>query len=144
MVHCYWARCNLCFGLLGQTGQGDMDGVNEAALLALMERTGYPMLQVSRVRNILCLSVCLSLSLSLSLSLWTEILFWRRCATSAECFLPKGSGLCSTHADQENFQRNGKFIKYRKEKKWNINLRLLQSHRFQRGNGGVYCPHKQQ
>jgi len=28
--------------------------------------------------------------------LWIERLFWRRCATS-ECFLPKVSGLCSTH-----------------------------------------------
>jgi len=36
---------------------------------------------------------------------WIERLFWWRCATS-ECFLPKVSGLCCTHTDDENFQHN--------------------------------------
>jgi len=51
---------------------------------------------------------------TISLSVhWIEILFfWRRFATTSECFLPKVSGLCSTHTDHENFQRNCKFIKY--------------------------------
>jgi len=39
------------------------------------------------------------------------------CATG-ECFLPKLSGLCSTHTDPNNFQHSCKFIKY-----WKVNMK---------------------
>ena len=53
---------------------------------------------------------------------------------SSECFLPKVSGLRSTHTDDENFQHNCKLLKSKNEM-------LLQSYRFQ---GDVFSAQKQQ
>jgi len=53
-------------------------------------------------------------SLSVCALNW-EIILTTMCATS-ECFLPKVSGLCSTHTDQNNFQHNCKFMQYWKVK----------------------------
>jgi len=78
-----------------------MDSVNEAALLALMERTGYPMLQVS------LLATCSRMSLSILAEVIKQISGYLRLLKMLCCY---GSCLPASATSGRGYDLTASFV----------------------------------